>query len=84
MTTMMPADRNQDSATMVTQYGLERHFFGQRFAQLQLGKYRGLVQPATQVNREQAKHTPQQERDTPGVISDFGGGVKAVDRGSNQ
>ena len=69
---------------MVTQYRFKRYFFSQRLAQLQLGKHRGLVQPAAQVHRKQTEHTAQQEWNTPGEVRDFGRGVDRVDGSGHQ
>ncbi|MNN35512.1 hypothetical protein D3C81_1493640 [compost metagenome] len=69
---------------MITQHRAQRHFFGQRLAQLQFGEHRGFVQPATQVDREQAEHATEQERDPPRVIGNLDRRINAVDRGGDQ
>ena len=69
---------------MVAQHGLERDFRSQRLAQLQLGKYRCLVQPATQVHREQAEHAAHQEWNPPGKVRHFSRRIDRIDRRGHQ
>ena len=69
---------------MVAQHGLERHLFGQRLAQLQLGENRRFMQPAAQVNRQQTKYAPKQKRNPPCVIEHLLSAVEAIDQGGDQ
>ncbi|SVJ75719.1 Uncharacterised protein [Klebsiella pneumoniae] len=69
---------------MIADHRFQRHFLCQRLALLQLGEYRRLVQPAAQVDREQAEHPAEQEGNPPGVVLHLCRAIEAIDRSSHQ
>ncbi|MCY1176039.1 hypothetical protein D9M73_163000 [compost metagenome] len=76
--------RQHDCPAMIAQHRTQGDFFGQCLALLQFGEYRGFVQPAAQVHRQQTENTTQQERNPPGIGSHFVGREQAVDQRGHQ
>ena len=76
--------RQQHRRAVRAHHRLERQLLGQRLAQLQLGEHRGLVQPAAQVDRNQAEHPAEQEGHAPGPGGQLLGAEGAVDRAGGQ
>ncbi|MNN75242.1 hypothetical protein D3C81_1915310 [compost metagenome] len=64
---------------MLAEHHTQRHFLGELLALLHFGEHWSLVQPAAQVDGEQAEHTAEQERNPPGIVMHLCGAEQAVD-----
>ncbi|KGD25257.1 hypothetical protein DP42_5160 [Burkholderia pseudomallei] len=71
--------RYDHRTAVVADHGLQRDFGRERLARLHFGEHGRLVQPAAQVDGEQAEHAAEQERDAPRERGNLGRREAAVD-----